>query len=124
MKITKTFIGILLVFLLAYSILAQPQLGNPQQGQEKQGVEKATELLNQYSQYFGYYQAIVSGQVGSIIYRQFLSLAMKDADPQTKTTITFLQTLKGVMPKKTQGRVPSQQNKAAAQQKQSEISEA
>ena len=123
----KKIIALILVLLvlLSISILARlPIQGAPDASkqQNKEGLTQATNMLNQYMQFYGYYQAIVSGNVGGIIFQQFMSIAMKDADPQTKTTITFLQTLKQILPKGVKGSPPSQQAQIAAQQKQKEIS--
>ncbi len=112
------------IILIVLPISAQPSLPNSGKQQEESGVKGATNILNQYMEYFGYYQAVVSGQVGGIIFNQFFSIAMKDADPNTQETITFLKTLKGVLPKKTQGRSSSQKDRQTAQNKQSEIEEA
>ncbi len=94
------------VALTAGLVSAQPSFDPNQQPQGDAGVAKATEILNKYKQYFSYYQAITSGKVGGLIFNQFFNLAMKDADPHTQTTITFLQTIKDMLPKNVQGRPP------------------
>ncbi len=114
-------IPVILILLAAAFASAQPSLPGSSNQQGDQGIKEATNILNQYAQYFDYYKAIVSGQVGGIIYKQFFSLAMKDADPNTQATITFFQTLKGILPKNVQGRPSGQMNKQTTSQKQDEI---
>lgn len=117
-------ISILAILLLTF-VSAQPQIGAPDTlQQDTESITKATNIMQQYLEYYGYYQAIFSGNVGGIIFQKFLGIAMKDADPQTKATLAFLQTFKQVLPKKVQGRSPSPENQKIALNKQKEISEA
>lgn len=122
MKIIIITIGTcILIILLALFVSSQiegaPPSGEGQPAQE--GLTRATELMNEYTKYFGYFEAVVGGRIGSLLWSQGLSLIMKEADPNTKATITFVQTLKSV--KNMHGSYAAQKQKEMAAQKQQEI---
>jgi len=111
----------ILVILLALFVSSQIEGAPPsEEGQPTQeGLPRATELMNEYVSYFGYFEAVVGGRIGSLIWNKGLSLIMKEADPNTKATITFIQTLKSV--KNMHGNYAAQKQKEMAAQKQKDI---
>lgn len=125
----KKIILIIMVLVISLAIFVFAQLpsnieGAPSSSQSKdnnEGLAKATELMGKYLEYFQYYQSVMTGQIGSLIWTKGLTLIMKDADPNTKALVTFVQTAKQI--KQMHGNVPSQGNKQLAAQKQKEIKE-